>query len=336
MGPRRRRLLHDRMERQPPIAAAGARAADRFLSERRVPRMGTTCRRRRLGRRVGGECRRGRQEDGVRRIQAGRRHAPAPRRGDCVLPPEDRWRTTFSTYYTKLQSADAYRWRFVLDGTPEADSARRDPRITLIDLARPLERAPDGPYVEFARTGTMPLPTTTEPPTVELPAFVPLGPGNPPPIAGGRGTADPPPVGYGYGPATPTTSQEDGTEFAAPLPLENERPTRFHRRQPKRRWWLRLLVALLLVGAGIGLAWFFYMGNPVPREVGPSDVSADAKPTEAQSVNKCIEENKRRADTESDTNSPSGSITEKSSKKAQRIPIASKVRHPPISSNPYQ
>ena len=227
----------------------------------------------------------------------------------ALLPPEDRWRTTFSTYYTKLQSADAFRWRFVLDGTPEADSARRDPRITLIDLARPLERAPDGPYVEFARTGTMPLPTTTEPPTVELPAFVPLGPGNPPPIAGGRGTADPPPVGYGYGPATPTTSQEDGTEFAAPLPLENERPTRFHRRQPKRRWWLRLLVALLLVGAGIGLAQFWNSHDSVIDYTPDTPPSAQPEPGDEREDTRTGKEDDPPTHPKSDAEDPSGDAT---------------------------
>ena len=82
-----------------------------------------------------------------------------------LIPPEVRWQTTFSTYYTKLQAVESIRWCFVLDGSQEANSARRDPRVTLIDLCDPTRRAPDGPYVEFARTGKMPLTPEPKEPT---------------------------------------------------------------------------------------------------------------------------------------------------------------------------
>ncbi|QDT28774.1 hypothetical protein Enr10x_41200 [Gimesia panareensis] len=79
-----------------------------------------------------------------------------------LLPENKRWDVTFSTYFTKLPAGVDCQWRFVLDGTPEADAARRNPRMPVIDLCADLGTAPEGPLVEAARTGQLPLQLNTE------------------------------------------------------------------------------------------------------------------------------------------------------------------------------
>jgi hypothetical protein len=73
-----------------------------------------------------------------------------------LLPPPRRWEISFSTYYTKLPPGVDCMWRFVLQGSPEAQAASRIPGATVIDLCRPLGRAVGGPLVEAARTGHLP------------------------------------------------------------------------------------------------------------------------------------------------------------------------------------
>ncbi|QDU16172.1 hypothetical protein CA11_40010 [Gimesia maris] len=72
-----------------------------------------------------------------------------------LLPEKQRWEVTFSTYFTKLPAGVDCQWRFVLDGSPEAEAARRNPRVKLIDLCADLGTAPEGPLVASARTGQL-------------------------------------------------------------------------------------------------------------------------------------------------------------------------------------
>jgi hypothetical protein len=81
-----------------------------------------------------------------------------------LLPREERWKQSFSTYYTKLPPGIACKWRFVLDGSEEAQLARRLPHTELIDLGqkRPLPEDVNQKYrawIHLARHGT-PLPPT--------------------------------------------------------------------------------------------------------------------------------------------------------------------------------
>jgi len=100
----------------------------------------------------------------------------------ALLPEAQRWRATFITYYTNLPPEIDCRIRCVLAGTEEAKSAAA--RGAVIDLTRPLGRAPDGPYVTLARTGPKASPRATG-------AF-PLAPPLPPPSpANARPATDP-------------------------------------------------------------------------------------------------------------------------------------------------
>ncbi|KAA0133695.1 hypothetical protein FYZ48_23060 [Gimesia chilikensis] len=112
-----------------------------------------------------------------------------------LLPEKKRWDVTFSTYFTKLPAGVDCQWRFVLDGTPEADAARRNPRMHLIDLCADLGTAPEGTLIEAARTGQLPQQQATEAvkntrdidssPTSASPvaAASPKRPPSPPPLA---------------------------------------------------------------------------------------------------------------------------------------------------------
>jgi hypothetical protein len=73
-----------------------------------------------------------------------------------LLPVPLRWQVTFSTYFTKLPPDVECQWRFVLAGSPEAKAVERSRQALVINLCTPPGRAPDGPWVEAARTGTPP------------------------------------------------------------------------------------------------------------------------------------------------------------------------------------
>lgn len=72
----------------------------------------------------------------------------------ALVPPDRRWDVTFCTYFTRLPPGVACLWRFVIEGTPEASTART-PQALVINLAA-AARAPDSPWTEAARTGRIP------------------------------------------------------------------------------------------------------------------------------------------------------------------------------------
>ncbi|MBR5161146.1 MAG: hypothetical protein IKW80_05925 [Thermoguttaceae bacterium] len=77
----------------------------------------------------------------------------------ALLPPERRWKTTFSTYYSKLPTGVECQWRCVAAGTPEAAQAIAEVGSGLvIDLSNgTLAPASDSPSVAAARAGRMVL-----------------------------------------------------------------------------------------------------------------------------------------------------------------------------------
>ncbi len=80
----------------------------------------------------------------------------------ALLPPDERWDVTFSTYYTKLPPGIECRWRFVLEDSHEA-MAHHSSSITVIDLCSPLDAPAETPWVEAARTGFPPQLTRAMP-----------------------------------------------------------------------------------------------------------------------------------------------------------------------------
>ncbi|MBR5709497.1 MAG: hypothetical protein IKX40_01940 [Thermoguttaceae bacterium] len=77
----------------------------------------------------------------------------------ALIPPERRWKTTFSTYYSKLPTGIDCQWRCVAAGTPEAAQAIAEVGSGLvIDLSNgALAPAADSPAVAAARVGRMVL-----------------------------------------------------------------------------------------------------------------------------------------------------------------------------------
>ncbi len=74
-----------------------------------------------------------------------------------LLPPARRWEVSFSTYFTRLPAGVDCVWRCLLAGSPEATAATALRQETVIDLTRHLGNAPDGPLVQLARTGKLPV-----------------------------------------------------------------------------------------------------------------------------------------------------------------------------------
>lgn len=71
----------------------------------------------------------------------------------CLLPAQKRWEVSFNTYYTKAVAGSDCLWRFVLDGTKQAEALRAKPNETIIDLAQRPGQATGGHLVDLARTG---------------------------------------------------------------------------------------------------------------------------------------------------------------------------------------
>ncbi|MBR6372766.1 MAG: hypothetical protein IKS20_06245 [Victivallales bacterium] len=69
----------------------------------------------------------------------------------ALLPEEDRWRLTFSTYFTSLPAGMECAWRACVPDSEALVAARRSPLNLIIDLTRPLPPAEGGEYVRLAR-----------------------------------------------------------------------------------------------------------------------------------------------------------------------------------------
>jgi hypothetical protein len=83
----------------------------------------------------------------------------------ALLPPEQRWHVTFSTYYTGLPQGISCLWRGVPHDSVEAKSARQVPTALILSLGTRLGHARGGSLVALARGERLP------PPTVPAPAW---------------------------------------------------------------------------------------------------------------------------------------------------------------------
>jgi hypothetical protein len=74
-----------------------------------------------------------------------------------LLPPQDRWQVTFSTFFTKNQAVKSpCQWRFIQKGEPEEKEIPLHSSVLKLDLASPLGPLPDSPLAQQARTGERP------------------------------------------------------------------------------------------------------------------------------------------------------------------------------------
>ena len=74
----------------------------------------------------------------------------------ALLPPEIRWQTTLTTYYTRLPGGVSCRWRCIIAGSPEMSQIGLTPDAMLIDLTQPLKTPVPSPLVKAARNGKVP------------------------------------------------------------------------------------------------------------------------------------------------------------------------------------
>lgn len=85
--------------------------------------------------------------------QAGQDPLPLLAEALALIPADQRWQVTFSTYFTSLPPGLSCAWRCVPKEAPEAVQARQTPGALVLDLGRGMGAASGDGLVEGARTG---------------------------------------------------------------------------------------------------------------------------------------------------------------------------------------
>lgn len=169
----------------------------------------------------------------------------------ALAPPAQRWGVTFTTY--AVGQPDVL-WLGTVDGAPEAQSARGQSRVAVVDLVRRPSLTATSPLVEAAR-GNAPVPWLAEPcapagPGAAAPAApAASAPGRPPRLAGRPGA--PPPLANPFAFSTTT----DGQPRAAPEPGSS---------RGRRRSWIPVLVVAVATAA---VAALVALAIPAVRQV---------------------------------------------------------------------
>ncbi len=70
-----------------------------------------------------------------------------------LLPESKRWQITFNTYFTFLPTGANCVWRGCLLGSEAERDVRRNSNLLLIDLTKPMGKAPESPLTTAARQG---------------------------------------------------------------------------------------------------------------------------------------------------------------------------------------
>lgn len=189
-----------------------------------------------------------------------------------LLPIDKQWRTTFSTYFTKLPAGIDCQWRFVLDGTPAADTARRNLQAPPIDLTARPPLPFEGDLVTAARTGQLAVTQATAAATKSAP---------PPRTAGPAAAVTPS--------SQPVKNPESGTYGLAQSPSRHAPSTPSHYRRDELFTARPSSSKYQLVGAIVGgiilLAVVFGMfgtskqSPPPPTNIGTAENPNPARPT---------------------------------------------------------
>lgn len=97
-------------------------------------------------------------------FQPGMELLPLVHEALMLLPPQKRWEVTFNTYFNDLPAGLTCAWRFCVAGSAAAKQAiRAAAGGLLIDLTRPLGKAPASRMVQMARTGLVAWASGSEP-----------------------------------------------------------------------------------------------------------------------------------------------------------------------------
>lgn len=171
------------------------------------------------------------------------------REAQSLLPEQERWQATFSTWYTKLPAGVECLWRFLFASTPEVAAARRARDAMFLDIAN-LPALADSPAVLAARTGKpwfpaiLPLPTDEEfefeLPVAEASAEQALYPTLPSLMVA--------PTFQGHSLQNPRENRTSGIHKARYRELQ-EHP----RSSNRQSWWIGVTTAILTL-AVVGLA----------------------------------------------------------------------------------
>ncbi len=198
-----------------------------------------------------------------------------------LLPPELRWSSTFSTFYTDQFPADvSLRWRVAIAGTRDAIRAAAIRHQMVIDLTKPLPvpAALETPAVSAARAGAFirpPATTAPEPPqpTYAAPATAPEPQVYP---TAAPLQAVPPPMSQPHPPLI-QAEREFGSPPRTLRHLESA--------NAKSLSWIILLLTLPLifvVGAAVGILWQDTVFKTLGRQKQTAKANAGA-PTETKS-----------------------------------------------------
>jgi hypothetical protein len=167
----------------------------------------------------------------------------------ALLPSADRWRVTFSTYFTGSTADVACQWRCVLADSPEATAAINGRRGLVLRTDKPMAGAAGGPLAEAARTGVVPARAEPEvgAPRPRTPVSV-LPPPEPAPARRSWAADDlPPPEPEPDDEPTPAKPRRSATRPAAEE-YPADPPPAYH-----GGGGVRALVVGLLLGALLGL-----------------------------------------------------------------------------------
>lgn len=178
----------------------------------------------------------------------------------ALLPPEMRWRIAFSTYFAGLPAAGIKcHWRGLIAGSAVLDN-KIDPQ-SVIDLTRPLCRAPDGPCQQAARDGTpidpeklrAPVVTSETPITLAAPLESP-----------GRKATRSQAAAFGTFGLEPFAPGPPATRFLHPHYLDDTGGERHARRN--RRWVLPVVWGVVASIILVAIGAFFLIRHYFPRQ----------------------------------------------------------------------
>ena len=186
-----------------------------------------------------------------------------------LVPPNKRWDVTFSTYYTELLVSETCQWRFVMEGTKEAQALRSNPHARYIDLCS-RGPAPESDLAVAAR-GLLPPPWTAAPQS-PAPASKPAR--GPRPAAAAQDPLD-----------TLLPVESAAAEpilqpaAAATLPPQHGAPPNPFARPKKRvNYWLFVAIALMFMMPVMFIGGYFAAGGFNPKL--PAQTAANDSPSE--------------------------------------------------------
>lgn len=180
----------------------------------------------------------------------------------ALLPPAQRWQTSFSTYEHGSHSPEGFRWRGLPAGTAAAKEAKNLSDAVVIDLTTPLGAAADNAYSLAAREGRL-LEAPKATPTRSAAGAPPARPGKGRRVAAGAATGEEGEYELALaGPRPPSLEYEEGPNLLGSPP-----PRRIGRLS------MSTAAALILPALTVGLV----IGLLMPESIKPWSTSGSSQ-----------------------------------------------------------